>query len=256
VDEAVRNIIAVGAEPIGFSDCLNAGNPENPVVMGEFISMLKGMREGAISIGVPFVSGNVSFYNESPKKRIPTFPTIMSVGKLNDISKTVSPDFKRVGSSIYLVGLPTTDLGGSLYFRIIGHKKGVVPVSKPENLKRRTKKVLNSIEIGYILSLHDISDGGIAVSIGEMTIGSGIGARLDISNLGLRPDFALFSEPQSSWVAEVRKDKAKDFEKLMGDDAILIGETDDSGLMVYNGEERVIDLDLGSIYRRWKRGYR
>ncbi|MEM3313687.1 MAG: hypothetical protein QXT48_04870 [Thermoplasmatales archaeon] len=54
----------------------------------------------------------------------------------------------------------------------------------------------------------------------------------------------------------MRKDKAKDFEKLMGDDAILIGETDDSGLMVYNGEERVIDLDLGSIYRRWKRGYR
>ncbi|MEM0141476.1 MAG: phosphoribosylformylglycinamidine synthase subunit PurL [Thermoplasmatales archaeon] len=255
VDEAVRNIISVGAEPLGFSDCLNAGNPENPDVMGEFITMLKGIREGAKSLNIPFVSGNVSFYNESSTKRIPTFPTIMSIGKVEDIRRTVSPDFKKISSAIYLVGLPTTDLGASLYFRVMGYQKGVVPISNPENLKRRSSELLLAVQKGEVLSMHDVSDGGIALAIGEMTIGSGIGAEIDISNFGLRPDFSLFSEPQSSWIVEVREGKEQEFESLTGEDSVFLGRTAMDGILVHNGEVEVLNVDLDSVLRRWKRGY-
>ncbi|MGC8645638.1 MAG: phosphoribosylformylglycinamidine synthase subunit PurL [Thermoplasmata archaeon] len=256
VDEAVRNIVSVGAEPIGFSDCLNAGSPEKPEVMGEFISMLKGMREVAKTMDIPFASGNVSFYNESGKRRIPTFPTIMSIGKIVDIRNALSPDFKETSSPIYLVGLPTTDLGGSLYFRTLGQMAGVVPMSNPENLKRRSVKILKAIGAGTVLSIHDVSDGGIAVAMGEMIVGSDIGARIDISRFGLRADFVLFSEPTSTWIVEVRREREREFAELMAEDAIPLGHTETERLVIRNGEEKVVDIDNAMLLKRWKGGFR
>jgi len=256
VDEAVRNIVSVGAEPIGFSDCLNAGSPEDPVVMGEFISMLRGMRSVAARLDIPFASGNVSFYNESGKRRIPTFPTVMAVGKTKDIRNVLSPDFKKISSPIYLVGLPTSDLGGSLYFRTIGVRGGVVPVSNPDFLSRRVRRILDAVNSGTVLSIHDISDGGLATSLGEMTIGSGIGASIDISPFGLRPDFVLFSEPTSSWVVEVKKEREKEFLEIMREDAILLGHTSADSLVISVGDERIASIENEAIRRRWKGGFR
>jgi len=255
IDEAVRNLISVGAEPLGFSDCLNAGNPENPDVMGEFIDMLKGLHDSASHLGIPFPSGNVSFYNEAGKKRIPTFPTILAVGKIDSIQRAITPDFKEVGSSIYLVGIPTTDLGASLYYRLLGLTGGEVPYSDPRTLKRRGWNLLRAAGGNMVSSLHDVSDGGMAVSISEMTVGSNIGADVDVSVLGLRTDFAIFSEPQSSWIAEVKKGKEEEFLKILGDDAVYIGKTQESIFSASRGEERVFSVDLDRIMRNWKRGY-
>ena len=255
VDETVRNLISVGAEPLGFSDCLNAGNPEKPEIMGEFISMLQGLHDSAFSLNIPFVSGNVSFYNETGRKRIPTFPTILGVGKVKDIEKSITPDFKKVGRSIYMVGVPTTDLGGSLYFRHLKRDGGRVPYSDPRVLKRRGWNLLEAIGKKTVIALHDVSDGGIAISISEMTVGSSIGASIDLSPLGLRADFALFSEPQSSWIVEVRKDSEEKFLETLGEDAVLIGYTQENSFTVKAGEGNVMDVGIEKILSRWKKGY-
>ncbi|MEM0134918.1 MAG: AIR synthase-related protein, partial [Thermoplasmatales archaeon] len=255
IDETVRNLIAVGAEPLGFSDCLNSASPEKPEIMGEFISMLKGLHDSAFSLNIPFVSGNVSFYNEAGKRRIPTFPTILGVGKVENIKYAITPDFKRIGSSVFLIGIPTTDLGGSLYYRHLKREGGRVPYSDPRTLKRRGWNLLKAISSGLVMSAHDISDGGMAVAISEMTVGSGIGARLDLSPLGLRSDFAIFSEPQSSWVVEIEKGNEEKFLEIMGDDAIYLGYTQESTFSITAGEDKVLDIDLNLILRNWKKGY-
>jgi phosphoribosylformylglycinamidine synthase len=255
VDEAVRNLISVGAEPLGLSDCLNAGNPEKTDVMGEFLDMLKGLHDSASNLGIPFPSGNVSFYNEAGRKRIPTFPTILAVGKIDHIQKAITPDFKEVGSSIFLVGISTTDLGASLYYRLLRLAGGVVPYSDPRTLKRRGWNLLKAVDNNLVNSLHDVSDGGLAVSISEMTVGSNIGAGIDVSALGMRTDFAIFSEPQSSWIAEVQREKEEEFLRILGDEAVYIGETQESIFSVARGEEKAFSVDLDAIVRNWKRGY-
>ena len=255
VDETVRNLISVGAEPLGFSDCLNSGNPEKHKVMGEFIETVKGMHDSAYSLDIPFVSGNVSFYNEAGRRRIPTFPTILGVGKVEDIRGAITPDFKGLGNDIYLVGLPTTDLAGSLYFRRLKKNGGRVPYSDPRTLRKRGWNLLNAMRSGTVNSAHDVSDGGIATAISEMTIGSEIGAALDVSALGLRTDFALFSEPQSSWIIEVRSGREKEFVKYMGEDAIFLGQTQQSALEITRGEDKVLVVDIDQIRKKWKRGY-
>jgi phosphoribosylformylglycinamidine synthase len=255
VDETVRNLISVGAEPLGFSDCLNSGNPEKPEIMGEFIEMLKGLHDSAYDLNLPFVSGNVSFYNEAGKRRIPTFPTILGVGKVDSILNAISPDFKETGSAIYLVGIPTTDMGGSLYYRRLKIDGGRVPYSDPKTLKRRGWNLLNAIKSGKVSSVHDISDGGIAIAVSEMTIGSEIGAILDLSPLGLRADFAMFSEPQSGWIVEVKKGREGEFEEILGDDSMYLGQTQEESFEVVRGEEKIVSVGLDPILRNWKRGY-
>ncbi len=255
IDETVRNLIAVGAEPLGFSDCLNSGNPERPEVMGEFIEMVRGLHDSASGLELPFVSGNVSFYNEAGRRRIPSFPTILGVGRVERIRHAVTPDLKREDNGIYLVGLPTSDLGGSLYHRRMGIEGGRVPYSDPRTLKRRGWNLLKSIKSGIVQSAHDVSDGGIATAVSEMTIGSDIGLSLDIAVLGLRSDFVLFSEPQSSWMVEVDRKGEKEFLETMSDDAIFLGRTGSDDLSIARGEESVLEVDLNSILGRWKRGY-
>lgn len=255
LDESVRNLISVGAVPLGFSDCLNAGNPEDPEIMGEFIRMVQGLGTGASFLEIPFVSGNVSFYNESGKRRIPTFPTIMAVGKVDDVRSLKSPDFKKIDNPIYIVGNPTTDLGGSLYYRILRKKAGLVPKSDVRTLKRRGWNLIDAIQQNMIRSVHDVSEGGIGVAVSEMTIGSGMGAELDLSRIGLRPDFALFSEPQATWVVEVERGMENEFVTLMKDDASRIGIVSDSHLKVTNGEEKILSISISKILKKWKEGY-
>lgn len=255
VDEAVRNLVAVGAEPLGFSDCLNSGNPENPEVMGEFVRMVKGLHDASSPLGIPFPSGNVSFYNETGRRRIPTFPTIMAVGRIDDISESVTPDFKEIGSSLFLVGMPTADMGGSLYYRHLKIKGGEVPFSDPVTLKKRGWNLLNAVRNHLVNSIHDVSDGGIAAAVSEMTIGSGIGASLEVSPLGMRTDFAIFSEPQSSWIVEVKSGREDQFIDTLGEETTLIGRTRKGLVKITRGEENVISVSPDEILRRWKRGY-
>ena len=258
VDEVCRNLVAVGSKPDSLLDCLNFGNPEKPERMGEFYEACRGLGNMARELQLPFVSGNVSFYNESVKTAVPPTPELFGVGIAPDIRKCITSDLKEEGNPIYLVGKQTEEeMGGSEYHKIMGIEGGDVPKTDTGLLKKCMKGILSAIGKEYIASCHDVSEGGIGVCLSEMIIGGDIGAVVDLSDVSkkLRPDFKLFSESNTRWVLEVKKQSKKDFEEtLKKEDVpfIKIGETKGKKLIINEGENTLINLDINTLRNIWK----
>lgn len=258
IDEVCRNLIAVGAIPDSLLDCLNFGNPEKPERMGEFYEACRGLGDMARKLGLPFVSGNVSFYNESLKTAVPPTPEIVGIGIVPDIRKCVTTDFKQEGNVVYLVGRQTErELGGSEYYGIMGVEGGRVPRTEGNLLKKCMDGVLTVIEKGCVASCHDISEGGLGVCISEMAIGGDIGAILDVSdvNKNLRSDFKMFSESNTRWIVEVKKTGEKEFEQSMkkaGAPFIKIGKTEGKNVVFIDQGDTVIDQKITVLRDIWK----
>ncbi len=252
VDEAYRSLVAVGARPHSLSDCLNFGNPEEPERFWEFRESVKALGDAGRELGIPYASGNVSFYNESPTGAIAPTPTVMGAGIMDDIRKSVSTDFKREGSEIYLVGSTGDEMGGSTYYDMAGGSSGKVPKVDAEALKRRSEGLLNAMEKEMVLAAHDISEGGLAVALAEMCFGGDIGADIDIGPLGeLRPDIKLFSEAPSRWLVEVPPEKSSDFEKTVPD-AIRIGRVGGKNIGISDYEHLLLEVPVEKAYEVWK----
>ncbi len=140
IDETCRNLVSVGAIPDSLLDCLNFGNPEKPERMGEFYEACRGLGDAARELNLPYMSGNVSLYNESVKTSVPPTPQIMGVGIVPDIRKCVTSDFKKQGNLIYLVGKETDkEMGGSEYYNVMKVDGGVVPKTDINILKNCMK---------------------------------------------------------------------------------------------------------------------
>ena len=258
VDEVCRNLVAVGSKPDSLLDCLNFGNPEKSERMGEFYEACRGLGDMARELKLPFVSGNVSFYNESPKAAVPPTPELVGVGLVSDIRKCITTDFKKENNPLYLVGNQTEkELGGSEYYKIMGVEGGSVPKTDINVLKHCMNGLLATIGKEYISSCHDVSEGGVGVCLSEMAIGGDIGAVVDTSKISddLRDDFKLFSESNTRWIVEVKKEKQNDFEKtLKKEDVsfIKIGKTNGKQLIINNGKTTLINLDITNIRDIWK----
>jgi phosphoribosylformylglycinamidine synthase II len=260
IDEICRNLTAVGAVPHALADCLNFGNPEKPDRMGEFYECCRGLGHMASSLGVPFVSGNVSFYNESVvlNESIPPTPTILGIGLCDDIRECVTVDVKEVGNQLYLIGETKAELGGSEYCTLRRVDGGIVPRSNPEVLRRSMDALREVMKTGSIASCHDVSEGGLAVAVCEMVIGGDIGASLDIARVNpeIRHDFALFSESNSRWVVEVRQGESRRFEELMNTRGVFVrnlGETvDGKRLDIHNTKNKeLVNLPLEEVRKAW-----
>ncbi len=117
VEEAARNLYAVGARPDAFSNCLNFGNPEDPAVLADFAAVTQGLAEGARGLGFAVPSGNVSFYNGGLGTEIPPTPVLLATGIVDDLDFATTTDLKTVGDALYLVGVSHPNLGGSLWAR-------------------------------------------------------------------------------------------------------------------------------------------
>lgn len=252
IDETCRNLVAVGARPHSFADCLNFGNPEKPAQLGDFYEAVRGLGDCAKALGIPYVSGNVSFYNESGTSAVPPTPTILGVGIVEDIRKCVTVDFKKEGNPIYLVGETKSELGGSAYFSLVGGKSAAVPKVDFEVLSKSIGSLLAVIDKGTVASCHDLSDGGLAVGISEMMIGGDIGAEIDISNIAeIRSDFKLFSESNTRWLVEVKKGKEPEFEKIIDVPFFKIGIVGGDRLKVMDKDKTLINLDIEKIRSAW-----
>jgi phosphoribosylformylglycinamidine synthase II len=260
IDEICRNLTAVGAVPHARADCLNFGNPEKPDRMGEFYECCHGLGHMASSLGVPFVSGNVSFYNESVvfNESIPPTPTILGIGLCDDIRDCVTVDVKDVGNPLYLIGETKAELGGSEYCTLRRVDGGIVPRSNPEVLRSSIDALREAMKTGSIASCHDVSEGGLAVAVCEMVIGGDIGASLDIARVNpeIRHDFALFSESNSRWVVEVRQGEARRFEELMNTRGVFVrnlGETvDGKRLDIHDTKNKeLVNLPLEEVRKAW-----
>jgi phosphoribosylformylglycinamidine synthase len=258
VDETCRNLVAVGARPDSLCDCLNFGNPEKPERMGEFYEATRGLGDMARVLHLPFVSGNVSFYNESPTTAVPPTPELMGIGIVQDIRQCVTSDVKHENSLVYVVGRSTTnELGGSEYLHILGKNGGIVPRTDPELLQNCINGILACMDKGRIASCHDVSEGGLAVCFAEMCIGGRKGMTVDISSMGsgLRTDEKLFSETNTRWIIEVEKKKRKQFETTLKKHRTpfqLIGAVSGDTLHIQDDNETVVNVDVSTLYNQWE----
>ena len=233
IDEACRNIVAVGARPNAFTDCLNFGNPEKPERLGELREAVRGIGEIAKGLNIPIPSGNVSLYNEgSGGTGIPPTPLIVGCGLIDDTRKAVTADLKKEGSRIFLVGRTKDEMGGSLLFRKYKGKGGDVPGVDIGALKRTMDALLEAMDKKLVLSCHDCSDGGLAVAIAEMCISGDIGAELDAPLKGTDVRRALYSESNSRWLVEVDGENAASFKDILKSDAVEIGRTGGTSLSI------------------------
>ncbi len=179
VAESWRNLIAVGAEPLAITDCLNFGNPQKPEIMGQIVGSIQGMAEACRVLGYPVVSGNVSLYNETHGVGVQPTPAVGGVGLLKDGSKRVGNAFTEVGQHILLIGETTGHLGASLYLRdIAGREEGSPPAVDLELEKRHGRFVQQAILDGLVAACHDLSDGGLLVALAEMCLPKQIGAQV------------------------------------------------------------------------------
>jgi phosphoribosylformylglycinamidine synthase len=195
--EGMRNLACVGAEPAAITDCLNFGNPEKPEVFYTFEQVVGGLADACEHFGIPVISGNVSFYNESFGNAIYPTPVIGIVGVVEDIAQVTGAGFKEAGDVIVLVGESADELGASEYLKVAhGLIAGAPPALDLELEGDVQVAVRTAVRAGLLKSAHDCSEGGIAVALAESCILGNVGAQLELDD-DLPPVASLFAESQS-----------------------------------------------------------
>jgi phosphoribosylformylglycinamidine synthase subunit PurL len=257
VAEAFRNLCAVGARPLAVTDCLNFGSPENPVVMGQFVGCIEGMREACQALDFPVVSGNVSFYNETDGRPIWPTPTIGGLGVIDDLDRTAGLAYRGEGLALILIGESFGWLGASLYLReICGREEGLPPpVDLPlERLNGELVRAL--IGRGWAAACHDLGDGGLYVALAEMALASGIGADLEVP-AGFDATGWLFGEEQARYliaVAADRVDEVLGLARTGGALARRVGTTGGRALTLSGGNAIWLD-ELAEVHEAWLPAY-
>lgn len=215
VAEAWRNLTAVGATPLAVTNCLNFANPQRPEIMGQIVGCLEGMSDACRALDFPIVSGNVSLYNESKATGggsaiLPT-PAIGGVGLLRQWDKSATIAFKQTGDVIVVVGARRGDLGQTLWLRELHGREEGPPPRVDLAAERRTGDFIRAqIENERLGAVHDVSDGGIAVTIAEMALAGNIGAMIDRA-LPFDTAASLFAEDQGVYVVTVHDHALLDF---------------------------------------------
>ncbi len=205
ISESFRNLISVGAKPLALTNCLNFGNPEKKEIMGEFVQSIKGMKKASEYLNLPIVSGNVSFYNETNNVNIPPTPQIGAVGVIKDYRKSIALNTQKAGDQLYLIGNTVGHLSCTAYERIFYNfskiKNSTIPpsIDLEEEIKH-AKFIHNLILKGSISACHDISDGGLIVSVVEMCLASN--TSIKFNNISKKHAF-LFGEDQSRYLITV-----------------------------------------------------
>ncbi|MEM0202424.1 MAG: phosphoribosylformylglycinamidine synthase subunit PurL [Archaeoglobaceae archaeon] len=245
-DEMVRNLVAVNSKPHSFVDCLNFGNPEKPERMWEFVESVKALGWMAKEFGIPCVSGNVSFYNETKFSAIAPTPTLLGIGIVEDIAFINESFFK--GGAVVLVGETKREFGGSLYSKIMGFENYEVPKTSPEKLKNYSEALLEAFKKFKVSACHDVSEGGVAVAIAEMCFGLDVGF---VAKKNL--DFVdLFSESNTRWIVEIKEHSAENFVDFMrnkGLKAEIIGFSEGEKI-----DFKSFACDVFEAEEAWRRG--
>lgn len=256
VEEAARNLFAVGARPDAFTNCLNFGNPEDPRVLGQFAAVVRGLAEGARGLDLAVPSGNVSFYNGGLGAAIPPTPVLLATGIVPDVRRCTTVDLKEVGDPIFLVGSSRSELGGSLWARCHGVHGQPIPVTQPARVRRTGEALLAAGRSGTLRAVHDVSDGGLALSLVEMAFGGSLGFSVDLAATGLHgPGLAAVAEGGSRWVVEVDRGKVEAFERcLRGQPVSRLGAVTAMDGIFRWGERVEANVDLTELYAAWRTG--
>ncbi len=200
VSEAARNLVCTGAKPLAITNCLNFGNPYDPEVYYQFVHALKGMGDACIKFNTPVTGGNVSFYNQTvlKDKTIPIYPTptIGMIGLLDDPANRTSIPFKHTGDHIALIGKITEDISSSIYLKnLCGVEYSPAPYFDLDEEFAMQQAVAKMISTGLINSAHDVSEGGLFISLLESSMLSDLGFEVSLND-NIRMDALLFGESQ------------------------------------------------------------
>ncbi len=238
--EAARNVACTGGRPAAITDCLNFGNPEKPEVFWTFYESVRGLSDACKAFGVPVISGNVSFYNESFGSPIYPTPTVGLVGVLDDVTKHCTMSFKAEGDVIFLLGETENEIGGSEYLKLAhGVVSGKPPALDLELEQAVQETVLAAIDAGIARSAHDCSEGGLAIALAECCIAGGLGADIHLDD-DLPAYASLFSETQSRIVVTV---SPEDAEKLV--ELALAHEIPYSVIGTVGGDKLSVEDEVG-----------
>lgn len=262
VIESARNVAAVGASPQTLTDCLCFGNPEKSEQMWELVESIRGIAAAAKALGVkeypgvplPIISGNVSLYNESKQGAIPASPMISCLGNMPDVRKAVTKNFQKAQSLLIMVGERRDECGGSVYYDLFNELGANLPKPDLEKIAAEIHTVIDAIQKGLVLSSHDISEGGVAVAIAEMSFKQSIGATIVIDG-DLAIEKKLFGET-GGFILEVSKDKIDELKKVFSRYQIplfVIGETTKEPRLKM---QNCIDVEIKDAKHTWINGLR
>ena len=251
VSEAARNIVCSGGEPIGVTNCLNFGNPYDPEVYYQFVKSVEGMGAACRKFNTPVTGGNVSFYNQNPDGPVFPTPTIGMVGIVEDMNNRMTLDFKAEGDIIVLLGTQRNDIGSSEYLNKL---KEVAHSSAPhfelEEEFAIQQLVAQLIKDHSIESAHDISEGGLIVTLLESAYFTNKGFEVSSNNSTLRKDAYWLGEAQSRVVISCKAASLASIEAAAakaGVEITVMGK-------VTNGIVKVEGEDWGNI-STWKNKY-
>jgi phosphoribosylformylglycinamidine synthase len=258
IDEAIRNCVAVGADPkkIAILDNFCWGHTDRPETLGSLVRAALGCRDLSIKYQTPFISGKDSLHNEfsfnddSGARQtisIPSTLLISAMGQVEDVKTCTTMDLKASGNVLYQIGVTKDELGGSHWSLVTETVGGDVPQVDAESAMTTFIALHHAIESGLVRSCHDISEGGLAAAIAEMAFAGGLGAEVDVSSIdvsNLSNDLELvrlFSESNSRFVVEVTTDNEAAFESAMSDVAIAkLGSVNDSGTLTVRSADNVL----------------
>lgn len=242
VSEAARNLVVTGAKPLGVTNCLNFGNPYNPEVYYQFANAIKGMGAACSKYDTPVTGGNVSFYNQSETGPVFPTPTIGMVGVIDDVANdTMSMNFKNNGDKVYLLGKVVEDIGSSEYvYAYHGMKNTPAPYLNMDEELALQNQVLALIKAGVIQSAHDVSDGGLIVSLLESGFVNGLGMNINCPT-DIRKDAFLYGEAGGRVVVTVSPEQEEAFLKAASEVPVLAIGTVSGDSLVLDGET------LGSV---------
>ena len=217
VSEAARNIVCSGGQPLGVTNCLNFGNPYDPEVYYQFVNAIKGMGEACRKFDTPVTGGNVSFYNQNPDGPVYPTPTIGMVGLLKDVTKKMTLDFKEEGDVILLIGSSGNDINSSQYLsKICGVEYSPAPHFDLEEEFTMQQKITELINKSLIESAHDVSEGGLFITLLESAFNNNLGFDVVATDYNTRKDAQWFGEKQSRVVVSVKANKLSEVVKIIG----------------------------------------
>jgi phosphoribosylformylglycinamidine synthase len=268
IDEAVRNVVAVGADPkhTAILDNFCWGNTDRPEVLGSLVRAAEACRDVALAFGTPFISGKDSLNNEFHAANIhitiPSTLLISALGRVPDVRRCVTMDLKEPGNVLFLLGATKNELGGSHYHAACGLTGGTVPHVDLQLAPQIFTKLHAAIQAGLVRSCHDLSEGGLAVAAAEMAFAGGIGA--EISDLkavakDLADEALLFAESTTRFLIEVKPDKVAALQQALADVPLYrIGQTvADARLRIAtSGTSWLIDAPLTELKEAWQKPLR
>ncbi len=267
IDEAVRNVVAVGADPsrVAILDNFCWGNATDPKMLGALVRTAEACRDVAVAYGTPFISGKDSLHNSFTDATgrtvsIPHTLLVSALGRVPDVRKCVTMDFKAAGNAVYLIGETKDELGGSHLHAVAGVSGGTPPMPDVVRAPKIFQALYAAISAGLVRACHDCSEGGVAVTLAEMAFAGEIGA--DIAKLpgdGLGDHAKLFSESLTRFVVEVPPEKVADFEaKFAGLPLTKIGVTvaEQRLRIAGNNGEWLLWAKLSELKEAWQKPLR